>query len=228
MKTKLKMAMLALSLVASASYGTAYASSCGTGLDTTNVTFEGSASTDCKGPFSGNNSQENINTFDGGSLLFGGTNWGGELKDDGAPGTLNNVLGFNWTLSAGGDPNGGTSGIWTLTLTDANTNDLITLPIFVDFLVVLKGSTSWAGYLFDDQQITKTSNQGTFQIVFYTTPGGNGQPQIPGLSHMSLYLREGSGDDLPPERIPEPSAVALLGVGLLGMGMARKGRRQAA
>lgn len=216
MKTKLTMAILAL--VASASYSTAYAAACGTGLDTTNVTFEQVASDDCEGPFSGNNSQENINTYDSGSLLFGGTAWGNELKDDGAPSTLNNVLGFNWTLSS---PNTGTSGIWTLTLQDANPNDLINLPIFVDFLVVLKGSTTWAGYFFDDREIVNASNQGTFTIAFENNGG-----QIPGLSHMSLYLREGSDDDLPPERIPEPSAVALLGVGLLGMGLARKGRRQ--
>jgi len=223
MKTKLTMAILAL--VASASYSTAYAAACGTGLDTTNVTFEQVASNDCEGPFSGNNSQENINTYDGGSLLFGGTAWGSELKDDGAPDTLNDVLGFNWTLSS---PNTGTSGVWTLTLEDAHADDLITLPIFVDFLVVLKGSDNWAAYFFDDRQIAQTSNEGTFQIVFYTTPNSeHATPQIPGLSHMSLYLREGSDDDLPPERIPEPSAVALLGVGLLGMGLARKGRRQA-
>jgi len=76
---------------------------------------------------------------------------------------------------------------------------------------------------------------------FYTTrledADGDGDPdrvrdKFAPFSHDATSCIAGDtncgGDDLPPERIPEPSAVALLGIGLLGMGLARKGRRQVA
>ncbi|WKJ89434.1 choice-of-anchor N protein [Methylomonas montana] len=87
----------------------------------------------------------------------------------------------------------------------------------------------------------------TLHFDFYTTKleqiPGTGTPNKPAefrvaidqfapFSHDATSCIAGDtncgGDDLPPERIPEPSAVALLGIGLLGMGLARKGRRQVA
>lgn len=54
------------------------------------------------------------------------------------------------------------------------------------------------------------------------TPANNGG-QVPGLSHLSFY--DTDGGDTPPDIVPEPVSVALLGIGLLGAGLAQRRRR---
>jgi len=59
------------------------------------------------------------------------------------------------------------------------------------------------------------STEGDYTDVAYFTPNNpSGGPA--GLSHMSFY---NSGDDY---RVPEPGTLALLGLGLLGIGAARR------
>jgi hypothetical protein len=51
-------------------------------------------------------------------------------------------------------------------------------------------------------------------VAYYTPNNASGGPA--GLSHMSFY---NSGDDF---QVPEPGTMALLGLGLLGIGLARR------
>jgi hypothetical protein len=203
-------------LVASAMFSNAYAASCSAGTSTLNVadvSFRDSNADDCGGVYSGNNSNQDINALNSGELLFGGTDWGSEIKDDspGNPGSgTGEFLGINWILSA----TAGKTGEWTLSIADPFP---ASLPVTVDFLAVLKGSNSFAAYLFTAETFSATGDyNGTWKINFL-----NGGDKIPNLSHMSLYLREST--QTIPTVVPIPAAAWLFGLGLLGLiGAARR------
>jgi len=188
-------------------FSTAQASSCGlTGdLDTTDVTFDGSVAINCGIGTSNNNSNIDINTTQSGEFTFAGTNWGNEIKDDspGNPGSgTGSFLGINWTLSA----TAGKSGSWTVSITDPDPSNL---PVTVDLLAVLKGSSSWAGYLFTEELFsTEGDTAGSFEIAF-----SNNGNKIPNLSHMSLYLRDSSTAS----PVPVPASILLFSSGLIGL-----------
>ncbi|CAA9892621.1 putative PEP-CTERM protein-sorting domain-containing protein [Candidatus Methylobacter favarea] len=204
------LAVTGLLTLGSAFTTNAYAASCGTsgGLDTINVTFRDSDSDGCGGVFSGNDSLTAVNDS-ANNLLFGGTNWLYELKDDspGAPGSGSaSFLGLDWTLSAG------STGSWTLTIADPNP---ASLPVATDFLAVLKGSNSWAAYFFDNEVFNSTgTSAGTFNIVF-----ANGGSNDPDLSHLTLYARQGDLPPTNPDTVPEPSIIWLIGIGLMSLTM---------
>jgi hypothetical protein len=64
------------------------------------------------------------------------------------------------------------------------------------------------------------STEGDYTDVAYSTPinPANGQPF--GLSHLSFY--DTDGDD---QQLPEPGSLAMLGLGLLGIALARRRTR---
>lgn len=171
------------------------------GLDVSDVVFEGATANDCYGIVD----SPNLFLADINAL----TNWGGGfalvLKDNGPPGTVS-FLGLTWTLDA---PNSGTSGMWTLTLEDPAPPGF---PVTVDIVVGLKAATSWAAYLFVAQTfIFEDTYDGSF-VVKLQVPGPSGN--LADLSHMSIFLRQAGN-----VTIPEPGVLALLGLGLVAVGV---------
>lgn len=187
------------------------------GLDVSDITLNGLDASDCYGVVDGNDDLTEINNL----------NWGDfdiAVKDDN-PGSGTNgtgtLQGLEITLAA----DAGGSGNWSLTIVDTNGATPLNLPAFLDIVAVVKGSTKYAAYFFDDIEVDG-SNDGTFSIQF-TNRGGN----TPDLSHLTAYIRAGEGDCAPtdpncnPNEVPAPGTLALLG-GLLFGGAALRRRRE--
>ncbi len=158
----------------------------------------------CSGPNAGNDSETLLNNLGG---LFAGNPWTKIAKDDSPGGAADSgsLGGINFSVSATAGP----SGTWDLTWSGA-------LPASIDLVAVIKGSTKWSAFLFDDEMLLApgaNSPNDTWRITFYNTGG-----EIPALSHLSLYGR----DVEPNTPVPEPSTILLLGGGLLGMAIYRR------
>jgi hypothetical protein len=144
-----------------------------------------------------------------------------------------NVL---WTLDAARDPATGTSGRYVLSWEEQGAS---ALPAVFDLMVVLKGGSAWAGYLFDDLAFDGDgSGSGLFRIGWCgeNSPGGDDKGQKAkakakddeeadddkctgnGFSHLTIYARTGDGLAPPAGDVPVPGTLALLAVGLLGLG----------
>ena len=118
---------------------------------------------------------------------------------------------------------GSTSGTFTLAWADANGSAPDNLPISIDFALMVNGGSNGDGYLFQGVTIpiTPTSGTGNFTVTFHN--GGNNNN--PGLSHLTLI----GGDDVQINPViidtPEPATLAILGMGMIGLGAVRRRRR---
>lgn len=103
---------------------------------------------------------------------------------------------------------------WTMSWSDPEGN---TLPSAFDFALVLKAGRGSGGYLFDDYTLPVSPNTGTgdFEVGILNRRGYELD-----LSHMTLFVREGSGDPGDPgdpNDVPLPGTLALLGAAAFGL-----------
>ncbi|MGI8499673.1 MAG: PEP-CTERM sorting domain-containing protein [Hassallia sp.] len=165
-----------------------------------NISLGGTAATDCKGPFEGNDT--------------GAT---GTLLDDLNQGLFASSVGSNvtWSLAGKSDEpnpfltadNGLSTGNWSL-------NKALSSGTFV---ISLKSSTAYSAYLFKDIDFSKTGLEGIFNTIGVALDGSGKAGKA--LSHASLFVA-----NVPPEptKVPEPSALMGLGLVLGGMVVARR------
>jgi hypothetical protein len=153
-----------------------------------------------------------------------------------------------WTLDAVRTSGTETTGDYRLTWIEQVAS---ALPSSFDLMVVLKGGSAWAGYLFDNLSFASDgSGSGLFRIGWCgdNSAGGAAKEKSTkkttasqtddekcngnGFSHMTIYARSGA-PSIPerPERpqgfVPVPGTLALLAVGLLGLGRFGRGSRKA-
>ena len=195
------------------------------GLSVNDVTFGLLSSSDCYGVVEDNDTTTNI---------WSTTGWTFLAKDN-TPGGIDplsgTVLGVTFTLNA--EPEGGAaSGTWNLSWLQTGTPGY---DVKMDVIAVIKASDRFASYLFEDLSFTTNNSIGTDGTwkVAYKKPAGRNLI-TPDLSHLSLYYRDATHSDPCTSNcggggssVPEPTQLALLGIGFMGMALARRNSRQA-
>lgn len=82
-------------------------------------------------------------------------------------------------------------------------------------LAVKQASDSYIAYLFNDLTLGIEGGFNSFTL------NGNGRV-VNDYSHVTGFLRITGEDPPPPERVPEPGMLFLMGAGLAGLGLARR------
>ena len=135
---------------------------------------------------------------DAGSMddIWDGT-WTLLAKDEGSADT-GTIDGVTFTLSADAAGGNVTDGTWTLSREETGTPGL---PITLDIAGVLKASPGYATYLFLEQTFTSDplTGEGDFEITFNNN-----------LDNLSIAI------------VPEPTTLALVGLGLAGLIITRR------
>ena len=130
-----------------------------------------------------------------------GTGWTllAKVNSDSSP-TLFDGVSFSWSLG----PQSGKSGTWTFGADQT---------VKVDLVVAMHAANRSGAFLFDDLELSANAIQnGTWNIAWLNRGG-----EVPDYSNSSFWLR-----DVTP--VPEPSsyALALAGLGVLGLVVRRR------